>query len=122
MSDQTLGANVWPVPVLFCSGLTAELLSVSLDQLVGARAATRNLPKSEGRRKIRNVPPRLCSRRRAAIAPFQISLRGRGAANRAASLASVRRPVSFPSSPAVAHISCLRVKATTKYSSHLETK
>jgi glycine/D-amino acid oxidase-like deaminating enzyme len=82
----------------------------------------RYLPKSGGRRKIRNVPPRLCSRRRAAIAPFQISLRGRGAANRAVSLASVRRPVSFPSSPAVAHISCLGAKATTKYSPHIETK
>jgi hypothetical protein len=64
------------------------------------RGTARNLPKSEGLRKIGNVQPRLCSRRRAAIAPFQVSLRGRGAANRAASLASVRRPVPFPAAVA----------------------
>ena len=99
----------------------------------GSSAAPRRLeraeierprPRSEIRRSAKN-------RQRSATAlqskacrksSLQVSLRGRGAANRAASLASVRRPVPFPNSPAVAHISCFGAKVNTKYRPRIETK
>jgi hypothetical protein len=64
-----------------------------------------------GRRKIGNVQPRLCSRRRAAIVPFKYPYEAEGSPTGRASWCDDW----FLSQPACcAHISCFGVKVTTK--------